>query len=144
MDEFTWKDAYSVDNATIDQEHRHLFAMANQVFRFRSRGERLERVREAVVALCDYIKNHFLHEEAFMAEAGYPGLPAHRVLHEAIIHEMNETLRTSNDLDLLVYKLKRLMLSWVIEHIQEADRHIGLFLRRQSGDAPPDPTAAPP
>lgn len=137
MDEFVWRDAYRIDNETIDTEHRHLLELANQVIRFRASGERLEAVRQAVVALYNYIKTHFAHEEACMAQAAYPGLPAHRVLHEAIIYEMNEILRGSTEIDVLVYKLKRLMQSWVIDHIQEADRQIGDFLRQRP------PTAAP-
>lgn len=132
MDDFTWQDAYHIGNETIDTEHRHLLELASRVVRFRCRGERLERVREAIVALCDYIKIHFTHEETCMAEAGYPGLPAHRVLHAAIVHEMNAILRSSgSDLDQLVHKLKRLMQSWVLDHIQEADRQIGEFLRQR-------------
>jgi len=143
MDDFAWQKSYSIDDDVVDQEHRHLLALANRVVRFRASGERLETVRGAVVALCDYVKTHFADEEEHMAQIGYPGLPAHRVLHESIIHEMNEILRGSGDLDVLVYKLKRLMKSWVLEHIQQADRQIGDFLRQKAGtpasaDANPD------
>lgn len=146
MDVFVWQDSYSADDETIDQEHRHLLGLACTMVRFRASGERLENVRGAVVALCDYVRTHFIHEEEHMAQINYPGLPAHRVLHAAIIHEMNEILRNSANLDLLVYKLKRLLKSWVLGHIQEADRQIGNFLRQRSSGPPEqdaDPAATP-
>lgn len=133
MDEFAWEERYSINDDAIDQEHRHLFALANQVLCFRASGERLEAVRGAMVALYEYVKTHFAHEEQYMQEVGYPGLPAHRVLHETIIHEMNEIMRESPQLDTLVYKLKRLMKTWVVHHILEADRQIGDFLRQRTG-----------
>lgn len=145
MDDFVWQKGYSIGEAAIDQEHQHLLELANEVVRFRSSGERLERVREALVALYDYVKTHFAHEEEYMAQVRYPGLPAHRVLHEAIIHEMNVMMRESPQLDTLVYKLKRLMKSWVLDHIQQADRQIGDFLRqRAAGTAPASEEQPPP
>lgn len=135
MDDFVWQDAYRIGNEHIDQEHRHLLELANRVVRFRASGERLETVRDAVLALYDYVKTHFAHEEQYMHEIAYPGLPVHRVLHETIIHEMNVMMRESPQLDSLVYKLKRLVKTWVLDHIQEADSQIGEFLRQRGGTA---------
>ncbi|MFZ5773947.1 MAG: bacteriohemerythrin [Thermodesulfobacteriota bacterium] len=132
MDEFIWQKAYGIDDAIIDQEHRRLFELANQVLRLPPGGQDVQAVRGAVVALYDYVKTHFAHEEAYMREINYPGLTIHRVLHETIIHEMNMMMRECTQLDSLVYRLKRLMKKWVIEHIQQADRQIGDFLRQQS------------
>lgn len=129
MDDFIWQDAYSIGNETIDAEHRHLLELANQVARFRVSDEPLETVRSAVVALYDYVQTHFAHEEAYMKAAGYPGLPAHRMLHEAIVHEMNTIMHESPQLDTLVYNLKRLIKNWVTGHVQQADRQIGDFVR---------------
>ena len=140
MADFDWQQAYSIGNDLIDREHQHLLVLANKVVEFRPSGERVENVREAILALCEYVKTHFANEEAYMQQVGFPKLTAHKVLHEAIIHEVNTILKESPGLDSLVYKLKRLMKNWVIEHIKQADSQIGDFLRSQpTGSQSPDP-----
>ncbi|MFZ5775225.1 MAG: bacteriohemerythrin [Thermodesulfobacteriota bacterium] len=124
MPEFAWKDEYSIGNETIDAEHRQLIALANTVVTFARSGEKIERIKAAVVSLYDYAKIHFLHEEEFMRQSGYPKLAEHQGLHQAIIHEMNTIMQHSSNIDALVHKLKRLMSVWVIEHIIEEDRKL--------------------
>ncbi len=124
MGQFTWKDEYSIGNAVIDAEHRHLIALASTVAGFANSGERVERVKEAVVALYDYVKTHFQHEEEYMAGIDFPGLAEHRRQHQEIIHEMNTIMKHSGNLDALIYKFKRLMHVWVLEHIIEDDHKI--------------------
>lgn len=102
MAEFDWRDSYRIGDHTIDTEHKHLFALANKVIHFRASGEQLETVRRAVFELHAYIKTHFTNEEACMEQAGFPRLAAHKVLHGAIIHEMNEALRHSPGVDTVV------------------------------------------
>ncbi|MGV1100553.1 bacteriohemerythrin [Thiovibrio sp. JS02] len=139
MADFAWQDALSIGNEMIDQEHRRLIALANEVLRFANRGEGIERIKQAVVALYAYVNTHFRHEEEYMASIGYPQLAEHRILHQDIIHEMNTIMKHSGNLDALSYKLKRLMHVWVLEHIGTEDRKIAPPRRTEGaagGDAP--------
>lgn len=124
MPDFTWKDAYSIGNETIDAEHRQLLELATDIASFARSGERLERIKAAIVRLYDYAKTHFHHEEEYMRSIAYPKLAEHEALHHAIIHEMNTIMQHSGNIDALVHKFKRLMVVWVIEHIITEDRKI--------------------
>lgn len=59
MDEFTWQDDCRIGDDTIDAEHQHLFGLANQVEQLTGQNEDPEKIREAVLALCEYVKTHF-------------------------------------------------------------------------------------
>jgi len=124
MAEFTWSAKYSIGNAQIDAEHQRLIELANDVATFASSEEKLARIKEAIVALYDYVKIHFQHEEEYMLQLGYPQYAEHQKLHEGIIAEMNGIMKHSGNLDALVYKFKRLMHTWVLEHILTEDSRI--------------------
>jgi len=121
---FAWNSKYSIGNAQIDAEHQRLLELANEIATFAGSGEKLERIKGAIVALYDYVKTHFQHEEEYMVQLGYAQYEEHKKLHEEIIAEMNDIMKHSGNLDALVYKFKRLMNSWVLEHIQTEDSRI--------------------
>ncbi len=124
MTEFTWKDEYSLGNAQIDAEHQRLLELANAVATLANSGEQMARIKENIVALYDYVKTHFQHEEEYMLQLGYPQYEEHKKLHGGIIAEMNTIMKHSGNLDMLVYKFKRLMHVWVLEHILTEDSRI--------------------
>ena len=124
MSEFVWSAKYSIGNAEIDAEHQRLIELANDVASLAANNEKLARIKQDIVALYDYVKTHFQHEEEYMLELGYPQYEEHKKLHEGIIAEMNTIMKHSGNLDVLVYKFKRLMNAWVLEHILHEDSRI--------------------
>lgn len=124
MGEFVWSAKYSIGNAEIDAEHQRLIELANDVASLAANNEQLTRIKHDIVALYDYVKTHFQHEEKYMLELGYPQYEEHKKLHEGIIAEMNTIMKHSGNLDVLVYKFKRLMNAWVLEHILHEDSRI--------------------
>lgn len=120
---FAWNSKYSIGNAQIDAEHQRLLELASEIAAFAGSGEKLERIKGAIVALYDYVKTHFQQEE-YMVQLGYAQYEEHKKLHEEIIAEMNDIMKHSGNLDALVYIFKRLMNSWVLEHIQTEDSRI--------------------
>ncbi len=139
MTEFTWKDEYSLGNAQIDAEHQRLLELANAVATLANSGERMARIKENIVALYDYVQTHFRHEEEYMLQLGYPQYEEHRKLHEGIIAEMNTIMKHSGNLDALVYKFKRLMHVWVLEHILTEDSRIAHAKKQK--EAPDEPAS---
>ncbi len=138
MSEFIWNAKYSIGNSMIDAEHQRLIELANDVAAFSSSGEKLVRIKGAIVALYDYVKTHFQHEEEYMLQLGYPQYEEHKKLHEGIIAEMNGIMKHSGNLDTLVYKFKRLMNAWVLEHILTEDSRIAPAKKPgEPADSPP-------
>ena len=132
MDKFGWKQEYSVGDEKIDSEHKWLLSLANEVLGFYRFEADVDKIKAAVVSLYNYAKTHFKNEEAYMKKIGYNGLAVHQQLHAAIVNEMNKIMRQSETIDVLVYKLKRLMNNWVLKHILVDDKKI-----IQAKDTPP-------
>ncbi|MBU1406012.1 MAG: hemerythrin family protein [Proteobacteria bacterium] len=139
MGEFVWSAKYSIGNAEIDAEHQRLIELANHVASLAANNEQLARIKQYIVALYDYVKTHFQHEEEYMLALGYPQYEEHKKLHEGIIAEMNAIMKHSGNLDVLVYKFKRLMNAWVLEHILLEDSRIA---PRKKQEEPADSPAS--
>ena len=84
MNQITWDDSYSVNNADIDAQHKKWIEIHNKLDHILLNGSNNE-VSNAVVdtiqAMQEYVNYHFRQEEQYMKEINYPDLVAHRRLH---------------------------------------------------------------
>jgi len=76
-----WNGKFSVQVAVLDEQHKKIFAMINDLDALRERKAEARVVGGVLVKLLDYAHHHFSTEENSMAEAGYPDLEAHRLEH---------------------------------------------------------------
>lgn len=119
-----WKSEYDIGNEMIDTEHQTLFQLANAVFSAKMTQSRMDSLGPLVHQLYAYMKTHFDHEEAFMAEMGFKEIDGHKNKHADIIREMNSILKTSRDVTVLADNLARMMVKWILKHILEEDMKI--------------------
>jgi hemerythrin len=124
MGELIWKDEYCIGHFKTDYEHKELVSLANRVIKFSNDGEDITKIQSALKTLNDYCKIHFRNEEMYMASIGYPDLDHHKQCHKELIERMNAAVTGTDDLNILVHQLKRLMVVWVIEHIINEDKKI--------------------
>lgn len=116
-----WDERYNINNQKIDTQHKRLFELAaqveNAVFKFVKRDE----LKEILIELFTYMKEHFHDEEEFMQSIQYPRLYEHKQMHKNIIYEMSQliqNIKTTNDLK---EKLYSIMSNWLSKHILSHD-----------------------
>lgn len=81
-----WQEAYECGEATIDHEHRELFALANGLIDvLADAGSSREPVLAALDALLAHVGRHFADEEAILARLGYADLEPHRRAHAGLL-----------------------------------------------------------
>ncbi len=125
----TWKDEYSVGIKAIDDDHKMLLKLINQLqtSSLYYTGEDFDKT--ALNELLEYTKFHFSREEKMMEENGYPGFEAHRKQHvnmtDEVVRKVNEYEADSEKTveDLLDYLKK-----WLINHIGGTDKKYSAFL----------------
>jgi hemerythrin len=127
--EWTTELATGVDE--FDAQHRELYAnvaalhaamRANQLYRVMSTLEFLER----------YVRGHFGTEERWMAEAAYPGLEAHRRLHQEFVVEFRrrqEAFLAEGPIASQVIELSEWLGDWLRDHVRGVDREMGRYIR---------------
>ena len=125
----TWKDEYSVGLDSIDQQHKKLINLINQLTTTvdYSTGEEFE--REALAELVDYTKTHFTFEEGLMEDNGYPDFEAHKAQHRLMIAEVEAVLAEyEQDHDAAMRHACNYLQEWLINHINGTDKKYSSFL----------------
>ncbi len=118
-----WTTELELGVAAIDEQHRMLVDMINELIDRIERGEHKQGFLDAIQGMKAYAEYHFAEEEALMERSGYSSrvehIREHRLfadrvgsfnpgglLHESL--EAEETLAFLND--------------WFVDHIQDSDR----------------------
>lgn len=124
-----WKDSYSVGIDSIDQQHKKLLNLINQLQTAvdYSTGEQFE--REALDELVDYTKTHFTYEEGLMRDNDYPDFEAHKVQHEDMFNKVREVLAEyEKDHDTAMSNAVEYLKAWLINHINGTDKQYSSYL----------------
>ncbi len=124
-----WKDSYSVGIDSIDQQHKKLLNLINQLQTAvdYSTGEQFE--REALDELVDYTKTHFTYEEGMMEDNDYPDFAAHKAQHEKMFKKVEEVLAEyEKDHDTAMANAAQYLKDWLIHHINGTDKQYSSYL----------------
>jgi len=124
-----WKDSYSVGIESIDQQHKKLLNLINQLQTAvdYSTGEQFE--REALDELVDYTKTHFTYEEGLMRDNDYPDFEAHKAQHEKMFNKVGEVLAEYElDHDTAMSNAAEYLKDWLINHINGTDKNYSSYL----------------
>lgn len=115
-----WSPKIEVGLPRIDAQHRQLFEMAATF----AHDHDQVRVMKSVVSLCDYVKVHFREEEEMLEGCGFPGLDAHRRLHEEFKAMLVDFLGRAKQmtLDQIAEEVKHLINGWFYNHIVMVDQ----------------------
>lgn len=125
-----WKPEYSVGNAEIDEQHRRLVGLINQLHDAMKAGGRHEDLMKIMNELVSYTRYHFAHEEKLMQRAGYPDLAAHQRTHRAMVEQV-EKLRQEAGTSRAGFSIKLMgfLKSWLTDHILGSDMKYAPSLR---------------
>lgn len=118
-----WTEDMSVGVARLDDHHRRLIDLANQLGEAIAAGD-TEQVTGAVLGeLIRYVYYHFGEEERLMEAVGYAELAAHRQHHRAMADHVR-ALETRFDGDpgaVVTADLQAYLANWLINHIRSED-----------------------
>ena len=126
---FEWTDELSVGMREIDEQHKKLISIINQLHgaMLANRGRELQ--KEIIYQMVDYAVNHFALEEKLMLSSNFPGYQAHQLEHWQFAAEAAE-LKGRADRDELILSLEILSLlkDWLQNHIIGTDmKYVGHF-----------------
>ena len=125
-----WSDKLSVGVKTIDEEHKKLVGMVNDLYDAVQGGQGKDALGKILDGLISYTANHFAHEEKFFAETGYPDSAAHKKQHDDLTRQVLDVqakYRSGASATLSIEVLNFLK-NWLIGHIQGSDKKYGPHL----------------
>ncbi len=128
----SWNERYSVGIREVDEQHKKLIDMINQLHDAMLSGKGREILDKIINSLVDYTKTHFSTEERLMKEYGYPGYLNHKAQHEEFIKKVAEFQRKFENGELtLSMEIMQFLKNWLSEHILGSDKKFGPFLNEK-------------
>ncbi len=124
-----WQESLDTGIEVIDDQHRRIVGMINQLHRAHAGGSQL-RVGDALDELVDYTLSHFAFEEELMEEAGYPFCAAHRRVHAVFTRRVGEYRRRFQAGEDVVDELESMLPRWLFNHIRNDDKAYSEQVRR--------------
>jgi len=128
----SWKDEYSVNIQEIDEQHKMLIQMIDDLFVVISRNKEqtLEEceVCKVLERLIDYTRIHFAVEESLMRIFDYPDYEAHKAIHDQFIDEVmmfERRLKSNNNKSseqLVAIEMLFRLKEWLVNHIVGIDK----------------------
>ncbi len=124
-----WTSDLETGIESIDDDHKLIIEFHNRILHYhRSEADILMLER----ALSDFnflFSLHFLKEENFMIEIGYPDFESHAKEHETMIKLLNAYSEAETDKNELCQKIAFLVLQWLTSHLEGADRRLAAFAK---------------
>lgn len=120
----TWTEKMSVGVKQLDDDHKKLVGMVNQLYDGISTGKGKEALGPVLDGLVDYTKLHFGHEESLFAKTGYAVAAAHKREHDALTNQVLDVqakFKAGNSATLSL-EVMNFLKNWLVTHIQGSDQ----------------------
>lgn len=126
----TWDPSYSVNYDGIDDQHRILISIIQEVeTAINPQAYSFKNLIEIINKLEDYIREHFSYEEALMDKYHYPDVKNHMIEHSELRYRIQSTsydnIGTSKEFYTETYQY---LYHWLINHIMKTDKKLGSYL----------------
>jgi hemerythrin-like metal-binding protein len=117
-----WDDSLSVGIDAIDEQHRYLVDLVNDLYEVVSKKSGAREVARLIKATDAYAKVHFRAEEQMMQHHGYQGLDQQVQQHHAFEAKIREFYEELHDNPLVAqFDVLSYLRDWLIRHIRVED-----------------------
>lgn len=117
-----WSEGYSVNNSEIDEQHKKLINLINQLYNI-FLDKNTDQIADILKEIQAYTLYHFNTEEKLFSKYKYPNRLDHIKMHESFIEEfkkLSQTIDTSSDI--FVMKIITFLQKWLTNHIMKEDK----------------------
>ena len=136
MDFFPWTDDLVVGNTGIDDDHRRLAKMVNDLYAAMQRGNGNDVIGKVVHNLALYTTQHFAREEAEMQRIGYARMLQHKQEHAKLLAEvaaLQSAYRAGKPV--MTLSVARFLSEWLTQHIKGSDTQLAGAIAAHRGTA---------
>ena len=129
-----WSPTYSVGIKLVDDQHKGLLDLINDMFNHVVGSEKQEReyFREVIHKTVDYVKIHFATEERIMIATKFPGYQEHKRAHDVFVLKVIDTINDfdkGHEVKFSLSSTTRFLKEWVLTHIAIMDKQYFTFFK---------------
>ncbi len=125
-----WSERYSVESRMMDEQHRKLFDLVNELHEAMKAGQAKTVISRVLDQLVTYTRSHFDSEERALAAVAYPDLAAHVSEHRKLtetVHKLQQEVKAGTVG--VTIELMDFLQQWLTNHIMKVDRKYAPFLK---------------
>lgn len=127
-----WEDSLSVNNESLDCQHKKLIDLFNSAADVQIQNPNSEKFSDLLQALSRYSQEHFSQEEEYMQEIGFPDLEKHKKLHKTFKEKVAcFCLEAFSQSDTVVSETLDYLTDWIVNHIENTDQMYRQFADSQ-------------
>jgi len=128
-----WTDKYSVGIPTIDEQHKSLLDMVNELFdECKQGGDKAnDAFKKTAKKLVDYVKFHFAEEEELMLKYKFPedSFKVHKNEHEQFVIKVLQVVDDfQSGKKFVPNETVRFLRDWILSHVAICDKGYSKFL----------------
>jgi hemerythrin len=131
-DSAVWDDSFSVGFNPIDDQHKNLVEIINELFVACKDGVFAADIAflQTVKKTLEYTETHFADEEEYMREVNYPRFNEHKEQHEDFVASVLETIEEFEAGNTEPIDMARFLKKWLLNHIAVTDKQYAPYLAR--------------
>ena len=120
----SWSSNYSMGIKVIDDQHKGLLDLVNDLFNHSTGKEVEERAyfKEVIQTAVSYIKTHFATEEKYMLATKFQGYAGHKKVHDEFVLTVVQSVKDFEaGKRLVLEKFAYFLKDWVLSHVAGMD-----------------------
>lgn len=118
-----WSNDLSVNINSIDDQHKTLVNLINDLYKSINTGLGTSSSMEILNELINYTQSHFSYEESLLQKCKYPDFNQHKQIHEKLIDTVVKLKNDFNSGNASFNRdLMNFLKSWITNHILETDK----------------------
>ena len=127
-----WSSEYETGNATVDEQHKELFSLVQQVIDEDALDTK-ENIETVIGFLANYAVSHFSMEEALMIESRYPEYDEHKAIHDDFVKNVVvfiNRLKEEGESVSVKDTINNFVIVWLKDHIMGSDKAMAAYYKK--------------
>ncbi len=135
MNLIEWEDKYSVKIKHIDEQHKKLVGMINELHNAMTKGQGKLVIDGILKKMTAYTVQHFKSEEVLFDQYGYPAAEKHKAEHASFVEKVTDFYGKFEAGKLfLSIEVMDFLSDWLVTHIVGSDKQYSAFLNSKGVD----------
>ena len=129
----TWSDTYSIKVPAMDEQHKKLLNIMNELHEAQKQGKSKEVIEKTLKGLVDYTRTHLSAEERFLQQNKYPKLAEHQAIHKNLLASVQKYMdKYKAGESVIAAELNNFLKDWLLKHILNVDMEYGKFINQNA------------
>ena len=119
----TWNESYSVKVPELDDQHKQLFILINELHEAMKAGQARSMMAKVLDRLIQYTRLHFSEEEEMLASVSYAEFVSHVAQHRGFTERVEKFAREFRVGNVIItIEVMNFLQDWLVNHIMKVDR----------------------